>query len=329
MAGGSAAGRSSIGPICSRTCSSVNETPKSKLKSLSADDDPREAPAHPALVGLELLERRARDAEHRHVAGVEVRSTPSNVSAHRRAGRAARLVARPEHEVVDEQLRAPVEELRQRLRPVVGLEPVLLVDPDPRQLAALPGELVAASGCAPSRVAAAPRGPPAIPRGCRSCDPSSRLPPFSLLHAWRALVQDARLFGATPALPRTGTECDRRARQAARGAKVTTSRYVKASAAGSNPGSCVASGAPFCADRHGLRPGVPSSRVRSTWSSRPRGMRNRVVSPGCCHLAPKVRNIDEVTRNWGQLARVRDLSKPASRSTEKMRDASMRTTVRP
>jgi hypothetical protein len=56
------------------------------------------------------------------------------------------LVARPEHEVVDEQLGAAVEELRQGLRAVVGVEAVLLLDPQPRQLAALPGQLVAHPG---------------------------------------------------------------------------------------------------------------------------------------------------------------------------------------
>jgi hypothetical protein len=45
-----------------------------------------------------------------------------------------------------EQLRATVEELRQRPRAVVGVEPVLLLDPHPRQLAAPPGELVADPG---------------------------------------------------------------------------------------------------------------------------------------------------------------------------------------
>src|SRR5918995_5311809 len=64
----------------------------------------------------------------------------------RRAHWAAGLVARAEHEVVDEELGATVEELRQVLRALVGLEPVPLLDRDPRQLAALPCELVAHPG---------------------------------------------------------------------------------------------------------------------------------------------------------------------------------------
>ena len=63
----------------------------------------------------------------------------------RRAARAAGLVLGAEHEVVDEQLRAPVEQVRQRLAPVVGVEAVLLVDADPRQLPPPARELVAAA----------------------------------------------------------------------------------------------------------------------------------------------------------------------------------------
>src|SRR5207248_3280943 len=48
------------------------------------------------------------------------------------------------HEVVDEELRAAVEELGQRLRPLVGVEAVLLVEPHPRQLSPFLRELVVA-----------------------------------------------------------------------------------------------------------------------------------------------------------------------------------------
>jgi hypothetical protein len=46
--------------------------------------------------------------------------------------------------VVDEELRAPLEEVFQRGAPFVGLESKLLVDPDPRQLLPPPRQLVAA-----------------------------------------------------------------------------------------------------------------------------------------------------------------------------------------
>jgi len=36
--------------------------------------------------------------------------------------------------VVDEELRAPSEEVRQRSTPIIGLESISLVDPDPRQV---------------------------------------------------------------------------------------------------------------------------------------------------------------------------------------------------
>jgi hypothetical protein len=47
--------------------------------------------------------------------------------------------------VVDEQLRAPVEELRQGLGAFVGPKDVLLIDRHPRQLAPLPHEFVPAA----------------------------------------------------------------------------------------------------------------------------------------------------------------------------------------
>ena len=43
------------------------------------------------------------------------------------------LVRRAEHEVVDEELRPPVEELGERLLPLLGVEGVLLLDGHPRQ----------------------------------------------------------------------------------------------------------------------------------------------------------------------------------------------------
>jgi hypothetical protein len=48
--------------------------------------------------------------------------------------------------VVDEQLRPPTEQVGERRRALVGLEPVVLVDPDTGQLLPLPGQFVAAAG---------------------------------------------------------------------------------------------------------------------------------------------------------------------------------------
>jgi hypothetical protein len=46
--------------------------------------------------------------------------------------------------VIDEELRAPSEEVRQRCAPLVGLETILLIDPNPGQFLPLPRQLVAA-----------------------------------------------------------------------------------------------------------------------------------------------------------------------------------------
>ena len=64
---------------------------------------------------------------HRHVPRVQVRDDTVDGLRNRGAGRTARLVARAEHEVVDAQLGAAVEQLRQRARPAVGVEAVLLL----------------------------------------------------------------------------------------------------------------------------------------------------------------------------------------------------------
>src|SRR5262249_57356346 len=63
----------------------------------------------------------------------------------RRARRAAphRIVG-AEHEVVNKELRAPSEEVRERGAPLVGIESIVLVDPNPRQRLPLPRQLVAA-----------------------------------------------------------------------------------------------------------------------------------------------------------------------------------------
>src|SRR6266567_351238 len=63
-----------------------------------------------------------------------------------RAGRAPCGVVGPEHEVLDDQLRASLEQVGQGCRAFVDVEPVLLVDPDPGQLLPPPRELVAAPG---------------------------------------------------------------------------------------------------------------------------------------------------------------------------------------
>src|SRR5919201_3332366 len=61
----------------------------------------------------------------------------------RRAGGAAGGVVGSEHEVVDDELRAAVEQLRQRACAVLGVEAFLLLQRHPGELAPLPREFVA------------------------------------------------------------------------------------------------------------------------------------------------------------------------------------------
>src|SRR6266850_3109241 len=79
----------------------------------------------------------------------EVNSEPVEAIRDHRAGRTASRVVGPEHEMVDEELRAPLEQALERCAPVVGLKAILLADPNPwqalpplRQLIAAPRELL-------------------------------------------------------------------------------------------------------------------------------------------------------------------------------------------
>ena len=75
-----------------------------------------------------------------HARGVEL------IPEVRAPGAGADLVVGPEHDVVGEQLRAPVEELGERLLPVLGVELVLLLHRDPGKLTPLLGHLLAELG---------------------------------------------------------------------------------------------------------------------------------------------------------------------------------------
>ena len=105
---------------------------------------PGKRPPHPPLVRLQLRERRPRHRRKRDVVVRQVDDEAVEPVRDRRAGRTPRRVVGPEHEVVDEELRAPSEEVCQRGAPFIGLESVLLVDPNPRQLLPPPRQLVAA-----------------------------------------------------------------------------------------------------------------------------------------------------------------------------------------
>ncbi len=105
---------------------------------------PGERPAHSSLVRLHLGERRPRHRPEHHVVVGEVHDESVEAVRDRRAGRATSRVVGPEHEVIDEELRTPSEEIRQRSAPLVGLEAICLVNPHPWQFPPLPRQLVAA-----------------------------------------------------------------------------------------------------------------------------------------------------------------------------------------
>ena len=70
---------------------------------------PGKRPPHPPLVRLQLRERRPRHRRQRDVVVRQVDDGAVEPVGDRRARRTARRVVRPEHEVVDEELRAPLK----------------------------------------------------------------------------------------------------------------------------------------------------------------------------------------------------------------------------
>src|SRR5205814_268592 len=111
---------------------------------------PSASPARSLLVRqqLEQLGEQRRDEARMRIHTVRVvdRAVPHREYAPPRAHGHGRLEVRPPDVLavvaqplrgLDEQLRAPLEQLGQRLRPVLAREPVLLLDRDPRQLAPL------------------------------------------------------------------------------------------------------------------------------------------------------------------------------------------------
>ncbi|MNT15476.1 hypothetical protein D3C72_1505290 [compost metagenome] len=105
---------------------------------------PREGPSHALLVRLQFRERCARHGRQHDVVVGQVDGKTVEAVGNCRARRAAGLVVGPEHEVVDEQLRAPFEQLGQRGAAFVGFEAVRFVDPQPWQVLALLRQFVAA-----------------------------------------------------------------------------------------------------------------------------------------------------------------------------------------
>ena len=93
-----------------------------------------------------MCDRGARHRDQPDVVVLQVDGEAVEAIGDRRARRAAARVVGSEHEVVDEELRAPTEEVGQRRGAGFGLEAIVLLDGDPGQLLALAGHVVAAAG---------------------------------------------------------------------------------------------------------------------------------------------------------------------------------------
>ncbi len=126
--------------------SGVKLTWKSRLKSLPFDD---------THLNCQPMRRRKRSisasgaretATKRDVAMRQVHVHAVGVVGHERAARAALLPARPEHEVLHQQLAAALEQVGERARALGRVEDVVLLDAHPGQRAALAGDLVAQAG---------------------------------------------------------------------------------------------------------------------------------------------------------------------------------------
>lgn len=106
---------------------SVCAAPKTKSKSSTVEAQ-GDVPSHPLPVGLQLLQRRTRHAHECDVACDEVLNRVVERVRHRGADRAASGIREAEHEVIDQQLGAPVEQLGERLCAYLRVEAVLLCD---------------------------------------------------------------------------------------------------------------------------------------------------------------------------------------------------------
>src|SRR4249919_3335424 len=98
---------------------------------------PREAPAHALLVGFDLGKRGARYGNERHVAMREMQCRSVEMIGEVGATRTAIAPIRAEHEVIDDQLAPPIEEIAEGLFAFGSVEDIILLDLDPGERAPL------------------------------------------------------------------------------------------------------------------------------------------------------------------------------------------------
>src|SRR6266496_939199 len=104
---------------------------------------PGKGPAHSTLELLQLRQRRPRYRPEHHVMIGQVNCNPVESVRDRRARRTSRFVVGPEHEMVDEELRASSEEISEGRFSVVSLETVFFVDSHPRHFLPFSRHLIA------------------------------------------------------------------------------------------------------------------------------------------------------------------------------------------
>src|SRR5581483_8342620 len=109
--------------------------------------EPRDSPIHPGLEWLNLRQCRTGDEDQRGIARMEM-GQMADIVDQERAERTALFPARIKHKMVDNQLAAPIEEVKQTRLAVRPLEEIQLVDLDHGQPATFGTEPVSrARGC--------------------------------------------------------------------------------------------------------------------------------------------------------------------------------------
>src|SRR6266536_560569 len=103
-------------------------------------------PAHPPLESLDFRQRRARHDDVADVLLREMDEDAIDVIELERAPDAALAPVRAEHEMLDDQLAAPAEQVGQRLRAARPVEGVILFDLYPGQCPPLGAEPIAQPG---------------------------------------------------------------------------------------------------------------------------------------------------------------------------------------